>query len=248
MINTAHAKGGIVDIKSFIFSKDITFPKDKVAFTLAEVLITLAIIGVVAAITIPTLIAKIQEKRYTTQYKKIFSELNQSMKMLEDDESSPITMCKSFEDNCFRDLFAGKMKVSQVCNGGVPNKCQALSFFLNKKTSYYKMNINDSWPALVTLSGYSVKFRFHRADCNFAPDAETSWAGILRNCGWVQVDTNGLSAPNEVGKDIFFLALMQDRFIPYYESDDKITDCYNGTGISCASVRINSGGMHFSKK
>ena len=88
-------------------------PSKKIlAFTLAEVLITLGIIGIVAAMTIPTLMSKIQEKRYTTQYKKIFSELNQTMKMLENDESSPITMCKSFDDTCFRDQFATKMKIS----------------------------------------------------------------------------------------------------------------------------------------
>lgn len=222
-------------------------PSKKIlAFTLAEVLITLGIIGIVAAMTIPTLMSKIQEKRYTTQYKKIFSELNQTMKMLENDESSPITMCKSFDDTCFRDQFATKMKISHSCNGAPPNKCLATSTFLNNQAHYYKMNVNDGWPSLVTLSGYSVKFRYHRADCNFVEDAETAWAGTLRNCGWVQVDTNGLNAPNIVGKDIFFLAFMQDGFIPYYETDNKINDCYKGTGISCASIRINNGGMHFS--
>ena len=35
--------------------------------TLAEVLITLGIIGVVAAITMPTLMTKIQEKQYQSQ-------------------------------------------------------------------------------------------------------------------------------------------------------------------------------------
>ncbi|MBR1424569.1 type II secretion system protein, partial [bacterium] len=39
----------------------------KAAFTLAEVLITLAVIGVVAAMTLPTLIAKINEKADSNQ-------------------------------------------------------------------------------------------------------------------------------------------------------------------------------------
>ena len=50
----------------------------KVAFTLAEVLITLGIIGVVAAITIPTLIAKYQLKEGTVALKKEISVLNQA--------------------------------------------------------------------------------------------------------------------------------------------------------------------------
>ena len=42
----------------------------RIAFTLAEVLITLGIIGVVAALTIPTLIQKYEKQVYITQLKK----------------------------------------------------------------------------------------------------------------------------------------------------------------------------------
>ncbi|MBQ8459641.1 type II secretion system protein [bacterium] len=50
-------------------------------FTLAEVLITLGIIGVVAAMTIPTLIANIQGQRVRSQFKKTLSTLNQAGRM-----------------------------------------------------------------------------------------------------------------------------------------------------------------------
>ena len=55
----------------------------KAGFTLAEVLITLGIIGVVAAMTIPTLIANTQSSKYRNQYKKTLSTLNQAVKMNE---------------------------------------------------------------------------------------------------------------------------------------------------------------------
>ena len=51
--------------------------KKKVAFTLAEVLITLGIIGVVAALTLPTLISNYQKRVYVTQLKKSVSVLSQ---------------------------------------------------------------------------------------------------------------------------------------------------------------------------
>ena len=47
--------------------------KTKAAFTLAEVLITLGIIGVVAALTLPSLIAKYQEKVLVNQAKKNYA-------------------------------------------------------------------------------------------------------------------------------------------------------------------------------
>ncbi|MBQ8460481.1 type II secretion system protein, partial [bacterium] len=53
----------------------------KAAFTLAEVLITLGIIGVVAAMTIPTLMANIRGMQYRNQFKKTVSTLNQAVRM-----------------------------------------------------------------------------------------------------------------------------------------------------------------------
>ena len=53
--------------------------KCKAAFTLAEVLITLGIIGVVAAMTMPTTIAKFQHKALETAFKKTYSSLMQAM-------------------------------------------------------------------------------------------------------------------------------------------------------------------------
>ncbi len=54
---------------------------NKKAFTLAEVLITLGIIGIVAAMTIPTLISKYQEKAYITQLKKSYSVLQNAFQL-----------------------------------------------------------------------------------------------------------------------------------------------------------------------
>ncbi len=53
----------------------------KKAFTLAEVLITLGIIGVVAAMTIPTLIANTRSREYRSKLKKAISTLSQAARM-----------------------------------------------------------------------------------------------------------------------------------------------------------------------
>lgn len=54
--------------------------KSKKGFTLAEVLITLGIIGVVAAMTIPTLIANTNGAKFRSQFKKTLSTLNQAVR------------------------------------------------------------------------------------------------------------------------------------------------------------------------
>ena len=55
--------------------------KIKKAFTLAEVLITLAIIGVVAAISIPSVIANVNQQEYKTGLRKAVSVLNSAITM-----------------------------------------------------------------------------------------------------------------------------------------------------------------------
>ncbi|MBE7709993.1 MAG: type II secretion system protein [Cyanobacteria bacterium SIG32] len=54
----------------------------KSAFTLAEVLITLAIIGVVASMTIPTLVAKYEEKQTISQVFRVYSTLSNAYQMM----------------------------------------------------------------------------------------------------------------------------------------------------------------------
>ena len=62
--------------KRFGFSA--THPTKRQGFTLAEVLITLGIIGVVAAMTIPTLISNTNGAKFRSQFKKTLSTLNQA--------------------------------------------------------------------------------------------------------------------------------------------------------------------------
>lgn len=55
--------------------------KKKLGFTLAEVLITLGIIGVVAAMTIPTLMTQTNGAEFRSGFKKALSSLNQAITM-----------------------------------------------------------------------------------------------------------------------------------------------------------------------
>lgn len=53
------------------------------AFTLAEVLITLGIIGIVAAMTMPSLVGKYRQKTVETRLEKFYSVANQAVKLSE---------------------------------------------------------------------------------------------------------------------------------------------------------------------
>ncbi len=67
----------------FPYSPITLFTSKKAAFTLAEVLITLGIIGVVAAMTIPTLITSYKEKQTVSQLTKAYSTLSSAFQMMQ---------------------------------------------------------------------------------------------------------------------------------------------------------------------
>lgn len=69
-------------MKPKLFTDTNYSPRRKVAFTLAEVLITLGIIGVVAAITLPILIQKYQKQVWVNQLKKSVSTWDNGFKMM----------------------------------------------------------------------------------------------------------------------------------------------------------------------
>lgn len=61
--------------------KMLSFVTREKAFTLAEVLITLGIIGIVAALTLPALVASNKEKARVTNLKKIYSQMQNAWNM-----------------------------------------------------------------------------------------------------------------------------------------------------------------------
>src|SRR5574344_915178 len=72
--------------------------KKSLAFTLAEVLIVLGIIGIVAALTIPTLMANVQKQQYVTALKKFYSTQTEGFaRMLAEDNVEKLEDTEAFQ-------------------------------------------------------------------------------------------------------------------------------------------------------
>ena len=172
----------------------------KCAFTLAEVLITLGIIGVVAAITIPTLSQKLYEKRTVTQLRAVQSILAQAIKAAEAEDGEVegwgLKQDRSKED---AELIAEKlrkhMKVAHDC-GTEPDT----NGFCFPNTTYTYLNGNkspnyanrDYYYKIVLNNGASIFIQSY-------PDNTDNDEGYLN----FNVDINGPKPPNTVGKDLF---------------------------------------------
>lgn len=105
----------------------------KKGFTLAEVLITLAIMGVVAALTIPGLIANTQGKQYSTAYKKAVATLGQGV-------NKAIALDGVDMSNLADAKIAGtdKSKYCQVVDGKAPSPKKCLEGFMKQNFNVQK--------------------------------------------------------------------------------------------------------------
>lgn len=106
----------IYTLNNSVRHMDLLPNKTKFGFTLAEVLITLGIIGIVAAMTIPGLINNYKAARLKSQFLKSYSTIQQVFKRMQDDEISvdPI----SYKDETrFYKVFANYLSGAMLCYG-----------------------------------------------------------------------------------------------------------------------------------
>lgn len=172
--------------------------KAKFGFTLAEVLITLGIIGVVAAMTIPNLINNYKAHRLRSQFLKSYSTVQQVLKQMEvDDVSLDISTYK--ENASFYKAF---MKYLQA-----PFDCGYAEFIKNSPCYHYIPYGTDNAKPYVSLDGSTVSG-------NWFDDGQIALQdGTLllfenpksfANNIWITVDLNGYSnKPNKWGYDLF---------------------------------------------
>lgn len=99
--------------------------KKLMAFSLAEVLITIGIIGVVAAMTMPSLIQKHQDKELATRTQKAFSSFSNALLLLQNDNGTEgdnsLTFAEGVSNEQITENFSKFFEGSKVCK----NKNQA---------------------------------------------------------------------------------------------------------------------------
>ncbi|MCM1339796.1 MAG: type II secretion system GspH family protein [Muribaculaceae bacterium] len=199
--------------------------KTNFAFTLAEVLITLGIIGVVAAMTIPGLMSKYREIVTVSKVKETYSILAQAEKRWEEeldclgDVAACISGCESFTACTLKDLVKN-IKYSDIVFKGQNNNKHWLAdscFALNGQRSLYGgVTKGDTYSGVKMLlpNGASVDFEI---DTN-----KQSIAG--------HIDINNSAPPNRIGIDVFPIgigAYKNDYYKglqPYHTEDNETGD------------------------
>ena len=183
--------------------------QSKYAFTLAEVLITLGIIGVVAAMTMPVLIGNHQKSVTINRLKKVYTVLNQAYKLSENENGEYAYWAKKDEigaTNYFNKYWKPYFNGTSVC------------------TTYKECGYAEEFP-WKTLKGdrkNSVQVVDNASDnrISFFLNDGT----FVSLSGAIYVDINGPQKPNIYGKDFFVFTHNERGVLPgqYNSSEDFI--------------------------
>jgi len=168
----------------------------KKAFTLAEVLVTLAIIGIVAALTIPILINNTTDNGNYTKWKKTFSAVAQAVKKI-DAQQDGINFST---DTTFRDDFETAMSFLKKDTMG--NLTTGIVYKLYKSTGTRTFSA-QSYPGAILTDGTRLAFD------SLSPTCGATQGSLQYICGRIAVDVNGIRPPNTVGKDAFALFIIR---------------------------------------
>jgi len=199
----------------------------KYAFTLAEVLITLAIIGVIAAITIPSIVANHQKRTLETQFAKAYRTISQAVNLAIAEHGDISTwdwgegLTEAQKTAIVEKYLLPYLNVMKFCPASTPQGCAPDEMYkLLSGANWTNLNTRKH-PKALLADGSIIEFNFGNA--------------CITNAGWclaTQIDINGAKKPNAVGRDVFQFNFYSQtgEFFPsgIYRDDtyDKDTNTY----------------------
>lgn len=204
----------------------------KKGFTLAEVLTTLMVIGVVAAMTIPTLMNSTSDQQNKVAYKKAMSVLGQGAQLMVAKEVECVVQSSDDLADCFQqNVLSGTRGLDNTTTSGSNSK-----------------NTN----VVITSDGMAYGFYFSgtasainrslESICGvrFNPTSTDDWNGESANCK-VIVDTNGLNKGSK-----YFTAHSGTATVKmddtYLVGEDKFPFILTGSGVTPVYVESTTTG------
>ena len=185
------------------------FPRLRVrgykAFTFAEILIILGVIGVIAAMTMPVLVSKIQQHILINKWRKAYNDINRAYTMVQAKEDlSGYYNCT--ENYCFQPV------INLIVNEYVTKKSKGRVSSVtdrNKIVNYKtilgaEMNVNNIMHAGYEINDTLMYF------WTYTPNGMSVW-----------VDVNGYKKPNVLGKDLLVLNIYKNKITPYGQGETE---------------------------
>lgn len=179
----------------------------KKGFTLVETLITLGVIGLVAALTIPDLIQNYKIKATVSILKKTYAQLDQGFRLainINDTVENWISSPSETPEASTEVMNKLKPHIKLINDCGTSIDCpRAENIYDYSKNNIYISTLNN---------GVRLYLNVQEKDCNW----DRGDTKMLQNsCGWIDADINGDKGPNKMGIDIFEFVITKYGLIPY---------------------------------
>lgn len=220
------------------------------AFTMAEVLITLGIIGIVAAMTLPGVIKNYQRKEAETRLKKAYSTISQAF-LAAQAKHGEIKDWEKWEDAEFilEHYIKPEIKGAQVFPTS-ESKSNLMCFEGKFPTNYQNGDKESTQYAWMDNVHISTPFSPNQTASIKLMDG--TCLGLNPNIGSypnrVVIDINGsYTRPNKAGYDLFFYIINENQILPY--GYDKTPDKWEDPNIknSCNN-KAKRGGLYCAAK
>ena len=233
---------GFTNINRQNFSKKhLYFGHGYTAFTLAEVLITLVIIGIIASITVPTLIQTSEKQEFVSRLKKSHSNLANALYMININSGYPLGDYTYLDEDNFLEEFSKVTAVVKKCD--TTNDCFKQGN-QNYKNIYKRLNgSTTTWePGKAIILSDGQMYSFCKNPTYFYGISMQDENNVL---GRIIVDVNGQRKPNKYGIDTFFFYVVNGKGIVPAGSNNT-SDCKKtAAGITCAAKVLKEGKINY---
>lgn len=229
----------------------IKFKVKNTAFTLAEVLITLGIIGIVAALTIPHLVQNSQDNEFKNKMKKEYSVLAQAQQQIIAENGGDFLSALMPYNPTLRYSaikLALQQKLSYIIerdflSSATTSPCFSSGInYLDGTSAAADTMVTGALQGacLVLKDGATLAFHVDNGASGAASFCDATRGTYTNECGWIVIDVNGLKPPNQWGRDIYVFYIFSDTIRPnstqlnYFHDDCSTTGTYT-SGRTCAS-------------
>jgi len=184
-------------------------------YTLAEILITLSIVGVVAALTIPALIKNFEEMQNRIAWKKAFSMISQASLAIYADHGGDLSELwdarGEWSSNEIRTEYGKHLGYIRICNNNIEHteaNCFPEHQYMNPgRGTRGCCSIGSGYfSAAVLKNGMAINIG-DPGSCAGGEPYFTALSGHSGSCITMHVDTNGMKGPNVYGKDAFVIRI-----------------------------------------
>ena len=214
--------------------------KTKKGFTLAETLIVMAILGILAAVTVPTLVTITNKYNYVNGLKSAYLILKTATSALMANNSGTLVGTFQGDQNGIASYYP-YLNITKKCDhNNVKGYCWS------NEGSFYFTNgtpaLTSDWTyigsdgGVVLFNGMFVNMTIWATTCNYDSNA---------TCGIMNVDTNGFKGPNTYGRDIFVFFVTKNGLIPRGLSTDLSGLCDTTRGDNCAGRVLTEGAINY---